>query len=84
MGCQARPVKGVVGGHDWDELVDRLLEVVDGIHGVMVFAVFGALVGLGVAALVSVPKWIGVGIGALLLPVAVVVLARAAARESDR
>jgi hypothetical protein len=77
-------MKGAVGGHDWDELVDRLLEVVDGIHGVMVIAVVGALVGLGAAPLVNVPKWIGVGIGALMLPLAVVLLARAAAREDDR
>ena len=58
--------------------------MVEGIYAVLAFVVIGALVGVGAAALLDVTYWIGLGVGALLLPVAVMLLARAAGREADR
>ena len=77
-------MKTPLGGRDWEELVGQVLELVEGIYAVLAFAVLGAVVGVGAAALLNVTYWIGLGVGALLLPVAVILLARAAGREADR
>lgn len=77
-------MKRPLGGRDWDELVGQVLEMVEGIYAVLAFAALGALVGLGAAALLNVKYWVGLGVGAVLLPVAVLLLARAAGREADR
>jgi hypothetical protein len=76
-------VKRLVGGRDWDELVGQVLEMVEGIYAVLAFAVLGALMGVGSAALLNLKYWIGLVVGALVLPVAVILLARAAGREAD-
>lgn len=77
-------MKRPLGGRDWGELVGQVLEMVEGIYAVLAFAVLGALMGVGAAALLNLKYWIGLGVGALVLPVAVIILARAAGREADR
>jgi hypothetical protein len=81
-GWHARPVKRPLAGHDWHDIVGQLLEMAEGVYAVVAFALFGALVGTG-AALLNARYWIGLSVGAVLVPVAVVLLARAAGREAD-
>jgi protein involved in temperature-dependent protein secretion len=77
-------LKRPFGGRDSDELVGQVLEMVEGVYAVLAFAVIGALMGIGAAALLDLNYWIGLGVGALVLPAAVILLARAAGREADR
>jgi hypothetical protein len=69
---------------DWDEVLGCALEVADSVYFLCLSALFGALVGLGAAILLGVPRWVGVATGGLLMPLLLIVLSRAVAREDER
>lgn len=69
---------------DWDELLGQGLEFVEGIYTLLAIALFGALIGFGAAVLLDIPRWLGVVAGAFLIPLSMLLLARAVRREDER
>jgi len=72
------------GGRDWDEVVGSALELVDAGYAIALLTGLGGLLGLGAARLLQIQGWVGATAGALLLPLLVILLVRAASREGDR
>jgi hypothetical protein len=69
---------------EWDDPIGSFLEVLDGVVGIVLFAFLGFGLGFGAAELVGAPWWLMAVPLAVLVPLGLVILVRAAAREDER